>query len=80
MTLPRYHQICEHWKKVPPVAVTAAALARYFGAIGPAPAPAAGQSGESDEERAGKRQALMDLLGGADGFKQEKPQWLTTST
>jgi hypothetical protein len=80
MTLPRYHEICEHWRKVPPVALTAAAIARYFGAIPAAPPPAAGQSNETDEERVGKRQALMDLLGGADGFKQEKPKWLTTST
>ncbi len=63
MTLPRYQAICDHWARVPPLAVSAAGIAQYLGAI-KSQQPAAKQP----EERADNRQALLDMFGGTPGL------------
>lgn len=75
MTLPRYEVICAHWERVPPVSVSAAALARRYEAIGAAPK----KKGAAEADRTGQRQALLDMLGGV-GFASEKPEWLRAAT
>lgn len=76
MTLPRYGAICDHWAKIPPLAVSASVIAQILGAEKPKPR----LKGEAEEmEQASNRQALMDLLGGA-GFNQRAPEWLTETT
>lgn len=73
MTLPRYAAICDHWRHTPPVAVTAAILARYYGAMKPAEKKRVAASENTDARRA----ELIEMLGGAQGFSKEKPAWLT---
>lgn len=75
MTLPRYEAICAHWERVPPVSVSAAALARRYEAIGAAPKKKA----VAEADRTNQRQALLDMLGGV-GFASEKPEWLRATT
>ncbi len=69
MTLPRYEAIAEHWEKVPPLSVSAAAIAQAMGVKREAPK----RKGEQD------LQGLFETLGGA-GFKTEKPTWLQEPT
>lgn len=69
MTLPRLASIAAHWEKVPPLAVSAAAIAAALGVKRDAPAPTKKQD----------PQALFDALGGG-GFSMEKPTWLTAAT
>ena len=75
MTLPRYEAICAHWERVPPVSVSAAALARRYEAIAAAPK----KKVAAEADRTSQRQALFDMLGGA-GFSAEKPEWLRATT
>jgi len=75
MTLPRYEAICEHWQRVPPLAVSTWAIAQSLGASKPT---AAKKKAGNEEQKSNDRQAFLDMLGGA-GFKQVgKPEWLTT--
>jgi hypothetical protein len=71
MTLPRYAAICDHWRHTPPLATTAAIIARRMGAM------KAAEAKPTVENQADKRQQLLDLLGGSAGFSKEKPAWLT---
>lgn len=70
MTLPRYEAVCAHWERVPPISVSAAAIAASMGVkrqkVG---------KGAGEQERTANRQGLFDMLGGA-GFKSETPEWL----
>lgn len=71
MTLPRYAAICEHWDRVPPLAISAAAIAASMGVKREKAKAAA-----DEQEQANNRQGLFDMLGGAAGFKTETPEWL----
>lgn len=73
MTIPRYEVICAHWRQVPPLSISVAAIARWAGAM---QAPSAAPMAKGDD-KASQRQALIDMLGaGGTGFKTEKPKWL----
>lgn len=71
MTLPRFDAICKHWERVPPLAVSAAAIAARMGVVRQ-------QAAKPDEqERAASRQGLFDMLaGGGAGINREVPEWL----
>lgn len=70
MTLPRLDVIVEHWKKVPPLAVSVAAIATALG-VGREKAATKKKTASSAAE-------LFDLLGGT-GFSTSKPEWLRTT-
>lgn len=74
--MPRYGAICDHWAKIPPLAVSASVIAQMLGAEKPKPRP---KGKEEELANASNRQALLDLLGGA-GFNQKAPEWLTETT
>lgn len=67
MTLPRLTAITNHWKNIPPVAVTLASLAHMFGV----------QVGEAKQAKTSKSsvQELFESALGA-GFKTGRPEWL----
>ena len=71
MTLPRYEAICDHWQRVPPVAVSASAIAQYLGAIKLDPAPKRKAEPAKEQDMA----ALFEMFG-ASGFSTSKPDWL----
>lgn len=73
MTLPRYEAICKHWERVPPLAVSAAAIAAKMGVTRPK------SKGADEQEKSSSRQSLFDMLGGA-GFNTETPAWLREAT
>lgn len=68
VTLPRLDAIIKHWQQVPPLSVSAAAIASALG-VGPAAKREKKTSGEQDPS------ALLEMLG-ASGFASEKPKWL----
>lgn len=67
--MPRWEAICKHWERIPPLSVSAAAIAVQAGVKRPKP------RAEADQERQSSRQSLFDMLGGA-GFNTETPAWL----
>lgn len=69
MTLPRLDVIVEHWKKVPPLAVSAAAIASALGV---------GREKTAKPARKSSPAELFDMLGGS-GFSTSKPEWLKTT-
>lgn len=71
MTLPRLDVIVAHWKKVPPLAVSVAAIATALGVGREKEAPKKKKTASSAAE-------LFDMLGGA-GFSTSKPEWLKTT-
>jgi hypothetical protein len=75
MTLPRFEAICKHWERVPPLAITAAAIASRMGvAMHKATAKAHVQD---EQEKTASRQGLFDMLaGGGSGINREVPEWL----
>jgi len=78
MTLPRLDAISAHWRKVPPLSVSVAAIAAVLGAT-PA-ARGSGKTGGAPKPPVEQDlNALMDLLG-ASGFSQGKPEWLKAAT
>lgn len=76
MTLPRYEVICAHWERVPPVSVSAAALARRYEALAAAPRK---KAAPKSDDRASQRQSFLEMLGQM-GFSSEKPEWLRAAT
>lgn len=72
--MPRLDAICKHWEKVPPLAVSAAAIASRMGVVRQQAAAKSEQ--QDDQERATNRQALVDMVGGAGGVNREVPEWL----
>ena len=79
MTLPRLEAICDHWLRVPPMAISASHIAQSLGA---SKAPAKAKKSEKAKELndASARQELFDMLGGS-GFKlTEKPEWQRATT
>jgi hypothetical protein len=75
MTLPRFEAICKHWERVPPLAVSAAAIASRMGVVRQQAAAAKAER-QDDQDRAASRQALVDMVGGAGGINREVPEWL----
>lgn len=75
MTLPRLDAISEHWRKVPPLSVSVAAIAAVLGATPAAKGPSKTDSEPKKPPAEQDPQALIDLLGGG-GFSQGKPEWL----
>jgi hypothetical protein len=73
MTLPRWEEICKHWERIPPLSISAAAIAAHIGVKRPKP------RAEAEQERQSSRQGLFDMLGGA-GFSTETPAWLRAAT
>lgn len=73
MTIPRYQAICEHWERIPPVAVSASLIAQSLGAM----KLRKSTTKAKEDDRASTRQSLMDMLGGV-GFSKQKPDWLKT--
>ena len=87
MTLPRYRAILDHWRRIPPLGVTAWCIAESLGAKKAAPrvrAAAASASADSTHadsgERAAQRQSLIELFGGTAGMalkREKRPEWMT---
>ena len=77
--MPRYRAICDHWERTPPLSVSAWVIAQSLGAK-PAAKRARKPDVVPDAERAGNRQALIDMFGGTPGMglAKGKPEWLTT--
>lgn len=73
MTLPRWERIVERWNKVPPLAVSVAAIAEVLGVERePTKTPAPHRDGKPEQDFT----ALFDMFGMTPGFAQGKPQWL----